>query len=216
MKIHDVEQNTEEWHQLRLGMPTASEFSKLVSGTGKPSTQIDGYANHLAAEVLAGKPVDTWEGNQWTDRGHELEDEARAEYELMTGFKLQQVGFITDDTGRVGCSPDRVIDLDGPYSDGIMAGVEIKCLKASNHVSAMMYMKTHGRMPPSYRSQVQGQISICGFMWVALFFYHPDLPSTVWYEYPDPEFKEKLKSAIIEVINRRDEIVTTLREEENG
>ena len=208
MIVHDVEQNSPEWYQMRLGMPTASEFSKLVSGTGKPSTQIDGYANHLAAEVLAGKPVDVWEGNQWTDRGHELEDEAREEYELMTGFKLQQVGFVTNDYGTMGCSPDRLIE-------GTKAAVEIKCLKASNHVSAAMYINTYGRMPPSYRSQLQGQIMICGLEWVALFFYHPDLPSAVWYEYPDDAFEKLLRAGLAELTIKRDHIVNTLREEKN-
>ncbi len=205
MIIHNVEQNSTEWHQMRLGMPTASEFSKLVSGTGKVSTQIDGYAHHLAAEILAGKPVDNWAGNEWTERGHGFEDEARAEYELMTGDKLKEVGFATTDDGLIGCSPDRMIA-------GKNAAVEIKCLKAANHVHAAMYIERYGRIPPAYRSQIQGQIMICDLDWIALFFYHPDLPSSFYREPPDLAFQRKLESAIDDLIERRDLIVSTLQE----
>jgi len=33
--IHEVEQNTPEWLTLRLGIPTASMFDKIVTPAGK-------------------------------------------------------------------------------------------------------------------------------------------------------------------------------------
>ena len=50
MLIHECDQNTPEWLALRLGMPTASSASKLVSGEGKLSTSMTSYAEKLAAD----------------------------------------------------------------------------------------------------------------------------------------------------------------------
>ena len=55
MIISPYEQGTEEWLAARLGKPSASMFSKLITMTGKPSASADGYINQLLAERLTGK-----------------------------------------------------------------------------------------------------------------------------------------------------------------
>ncbi len=66
MIIHDVQQGTDEWHKLRAGIPTSSEFASLVSGTGKISTSLKGYAHKLATEKyldsIGSKITDGWTG----------------------------------------------------------------------------------------------------------------------------------------------------------
>ena len=57
MQIHDVEQHSDAWYSLRAGMPTASEFSKIVTSKGEASKSAAVYARTLAAELFAGKPV---------------------------------------------------------------------------------------------------------------------------------------------------------------
>ena len=52
MIILDHEQGSEEWLAARLGKPSASSFSKLITQTGKPSSSADGYINELIAERL--------------------------------------------------------------------------------------------------------------------------------------------------------------------
>jgi hypothetical protein len=47
MIIHDLEQGSEEWLQKRAGIPTASNFSNLVTSTGSLSKSIDKYAISL-------------------------------------------------------------------------------------------------------------------------------------------------------------------------
>ena len=42
--IFDIEQGSDEWHALRAGKPTASEFSKLVTSKGEPSKSMADYA----------------------------------------------------------------------------------------------------------------------------------------------------------------------------
>ena len=52
MIIIDCEQGTEEWFEARMGVPSASNFSRICTTTGKWSAQADSYINELAAEVI--------------------------------------------------------------------------------------------------------------------------------------------------------------------
>ena len=205
MKIHEIEQNTPEWLLLRAGKPTASEFKKLVSGTGQLSKSMSAYARKLAAEVYAGKPLEQWEGNQWTERGHDMEILGADEYELTRNCSISQVGFVTDDLEKYGCSPDRLVDNDGL--------LEIKSLSASNHIEALLYIDKNKDIPPDYRTQVQGQILVCERDWCDVLFFHPDLPSKTLRILPDAEFVEKLTGQINAVLKERDNIVLFLNKE---
>lgn len=204
MIIHECEQNSDEWLALRAGKPTASAFSKLITSTGAPSKSIGGYALTLAGELYAGKPLDAFEGNQWTERGHELEDSARAKYELRHDVEAVQVGFVTDDGLYYGCSPDSLICDDGM--------LEIKCLKAENHIKAIMYFQDKGKIPTAYVQQVQGQMFVCERNWCDLVFFHPDLPMLIVRNEPDTKIIHSLKGQIEAVITERDSIVEILRQ----
>ena len=206
MEIHtDIEQGSEQWHALRAGIPTASEFDKLVTGTGKPSTQITGYAATLAAESYAGRPLDRWQGNAATERGHEFEPEARADYEFTNDVEAVQVGFITN--YGAGCSPDSLIGDDGV--------LEIKCQLAKGYVETLAYWNKHKRCPPGYIPQTQGQLLICDRDWVDLLFYHPD--PKLWEcrltirMGRDEAYIRALLQGIKAVLAERDELVEMLR-----
>lgn len=203
MILHDVEQRSPEWYAIRLGVPTASEFSKLITSKGAPSKSAEPYALKLAAEVYAGKPVDTFEGTAWTERGRELEDQALAYYEFMTDEPVLQVGFATDDHNLSGCSPDGLVGDDGM--------VEIKCLKAENHIKTILYHQKHDRCPPDYVQQTQGQLMVCERSWCDLVFYHPDLPHLTIRQTPDAAIQSALRIALAQVVKRRDEVVSTLQ-----
>ena len=171
MRIHDVEQRSDEWYRLRAGMPTASEFSKIVTSTGQPSKSAATYALTLAAELFAGRPIDAWEGNAWTERGREMEARGIELYEFTRDIDTVPVGFVTVDDGTIGCSPDGFVNDDGM--------IEVKCLKAENHVKAILYYQKHERCPPDYIQQAQGQMMICERKWCDIVFYHPELPLLV-------------------------------------
>ena len=177
MKVHDVEQNSSEWEQLRAGKPTASAFSRIITGMGKPSDSMREYAEELATELYAGKPLNTWSGNKYSDYGHETEEEARYAYELRTGIAVEQIGFVTDDAEQYGCSPDAKTEDGG--------GLEIKCLP-KKHVFTLLYWKKHGKAPTNYIAQTQGQLFVTGWKYVDLFFYRPDLPNLVIRHEPNP------------------------------
>ena len=151
MIVHDHEQYSPEWWQARLGIPTASSIDKLLTATGKASTQATAYMHALIAERLSGRS-DESVSTVWTERGKETEDEARQMLALVLDQEITEVGFITDDDGTVGCSPDGLI-LDGA---DIAAGVEIKCPKGSTHVEYLL----GGKVPTKYVAQVQASLYV--------------------------------------------------------
>lgn len=162
MKTYDVEQGSPEWKALRLGIPTASEFDRIVTPTGAFSKQSQAYMNRLAAERFLRKPLDEIGDMFWIKRGAELEPEAVAAYEFARNVSLRRVGFCTTDDGRLGASLDRM-------ADG--GAVEIKCPAPATHISYLM--AGFGR---DYWHQVQGQMLVCDLPWVDLVSYYPGLP----------------------------------------
>ena len=161
MLIHDVEQGTPEWHKLRRGIPTASEFSSIITPGGKPSTSAGKYRAALIDELV--RPFEerpeeeqaaVFSGNYHTDRGHELEPKARAWLRLVTGFDVREVGFVTSDDGAMGCSPDALI-YEG---DTPVAGAEIKSPEGKKHAFHLIERV----LPPEYALQVHGSMIVTG------------------------------------------------------
>lgn len=180
MRLLNVEQGSPEWFNARLGIPTASEFCKIITPTGKESTQADGYANRLVAELLIGKPVSDFEGNEWTERGKELEPDAVAFYEMSYGILTHAVGFIMDDEGTMGASPDRLVGEDGL--------LEIKCPSPQVHVQNML----NKRIDTKYIPQVQGQLLVTGRKWVDWLSYHPEMPPVIIRVERDEKYLEQM------------------------
>jgi len=201
MNIINVEQGTDEWYAARVGIPTASAFSRLVTGTGKASTQLSDYAAELAADMYAGKPLEKWGGNDATERGNEIEPQARASYEFDHGVEVVKVGFIVNH--GAGCSPDGLVGADGLH--------EIKCQMAKGHVQTLAYFAKHRTCPPGYIPQVQGQMLVCEREWCDLSFFHPDLPGLVIRIGRDDEYIAGLLKGIAAVIEERDRYVEILR-----
>jgi len=202
-RYDDLEQGSDEWLAFRSGRPTASEFKKLITSTGEPSKSMKDYAIQLAAEKYAGKYLDRWQGNQYTEAGHEREELARNHYEFTTGETVEQTGFVTDDEITCGFSPDGIVNDDGL--------IEIKCLSAKEHVKAIQYCNKNGKPPTTYTQQVQGQMMIMDRKWCDMVFYHPDLPSCIIRCEPILEVVEGLKAQIKAVNAMRDAILSELK-----
>ena len=202
MRVHNVEQRSPDWYALRAGIPTASEFSSLVTSTGTPSKSLPRYAKTLAAEKFSGRTLDAWDGNAWTERGKELEAEAIRLYEFASDNVVSPVGFVTTDDGLAGCSPDGFVGEDGL--------VEVKCLKAENHIEAVLYFQKNGRSQPDYVQQTQGQLLICGRKWCDLILYHPVLPLLVIRQTPDLTLHTAIAEGVRAVIQERDTILDAL------
>ena len=143
MIIHTVEQGTGPWLEARLGLPSASNFKKILTSTGKPSSSQDDYMLELCCERLSGKPTSHFV-NDDMQRGLDLENEAVETYEFINGTKTTVVGWVTDNDQRYGCSPDRM-------------NLEVKCPRDKNHIK----WKLGGKVPPDHLAQVQGCMWIC-------------------------------------------------------
>lgn len=202
MRLHNCEQRSPEWYQLRLGIPTASEFSQLVTPTGRPSKSLGPYAAKLAAELFIGRQIG-WDGSGWTERGREMEDHAVRLYEFANDCAVEKVGFITTDDGLAGCSPDALVGADGL--------IEVKCLKAENHIAAIMHYKAHGTCPPDYVPQTQGQLLISERQWCDAVFYHPELPLLTIRQTALPEIADVLRAQLPAVIAERDRVLAALK-----
>jgi putative phage-type endonuclease len=166
MIIHDVEQRSEEWFRLRLSIPTASEFKRIVTPGGKLSTQCEGYLDELLAEWILGTPLENF-SSEWMVRGQELEPQARQAYEFMTDQKVVKIGFVTTDNGLIGCSPDGFV--------GDKRLLEIKSPSEKVHVG---YMR-HREVDAEYRPQIQGQLWVCEREAQDVLSYHPRLPAVI-------------------------------------
>lgn len=163
MIILDVEQGSDLWFKARAGIPTASSFDKIITSTGKASTQGKAYMSKLIAEHFMGDKI-SMESNEWMLRGVELEPEAREYYEFQTDSIVQEVGLIYKDEDKfVSCSPDGIIGK---------KGLEIKCPAPHTHVDYLMADK----LPSKYVAQVQGSMWVTGLKEWDFLSYHPDLP----------------------------------------
>ena len=127
MKIHNVAQSSVDWQILRSGKVTASETDNLVTPLGKVRTgdMVRSYLMKKVAEAWLGGPLPSLNTFDM-DQGNILEEFARPAFTLETGLDVREVGFITGNDERVGCSPDGLIGTD--------AGVEIKCPRIETHI----------------------------------------------------------------------------------
>lgn len=197
MKIIDVVQGTPEWHAARLGIPTASEFSRIITpAKGDLSKSCVGYAHQLVAETLLGRQVTTLAGPTAAMlRGKELEPLARAQYCRDNKVEVQQVGFVTTNDGRLGASPDGLIV-------GARRGVEIKCVLDAQHVG--IWAEGPG---DDYRCQVQASVAICELIGWDLYVWHPELPPVKFSFDRDEAYIAKMSAHLGTFLNIRDELL---------
>lgn len=125
--IRTVEQGSSEWLDLRLGVVTASEVSKIMpKARNKNLGDFDSwdktkqsYLLSLVAEVITGKPKDEVKAKilQW---GKDNEQGARASFEMINDVYVENAPIIfKDENLRCASSPD------GICSNGY--GLELKC-----------------------------------------------------------------------------------------
>lgn len=175
----DIEQGTPEWFDARRGVPTASEFSSIITPkTGVLSASAESYIAALIAETVVDE--DDWQGNQWTERGKLYEPEARGWYEFTTGNEVTQTGIVLN--RGAGWSPDGLV---GP------GGLEIKCPKASTHVKWLLA----DQLPAEHKVQCHAAIVIGELEWLDFVSYHPDFRSLLVRVEPD-EYTEKVRKAL--------------------
>lgn len=200
MIIHEVQQGSESWIELRLGIPTASEFHRIVTPKGALSAQADKYAHRLIAEGLLKRQLDSLEGLEWIDRGKELEEDAARMYQFQNEVDVTKVGFITTDNGLIGASPDRLISKS--------IGLECKCPSPQVHVSYML-----GDMGDKYKPQVQGQNYVGEFEYSVLFSYNPEFPPVTIKTPRDEDYIKILAKSLDDFCNMKAEMLEKIRKQ---
>lgn len=198
--IHrDIEQGSDAWRRARAGVVTASGINGVLTpATLKPSKSTD-YLEQIVAERLTGEPCDDFEGGVWTQRGTDMEAEARSWYEFDRGVTVDMVGFIVTDDGRVGCSPDGIVGADG--------GIEIKCPSAKVFVR---YAMDASALVAQYRGQAQMFLYVTGRAWIDLVAYNPGFTPVVVRVTPDAEYQAALVPALAGFLLRVDAAVARL------
>lgn len=138
MILHHAPQGSPEWHAARAGVITASNFkllraeNKLKTGPnkGQYGEKARDYAFRVAIERISGEPLDEGFETFYMRRGHELEPEARLEREARDGVVVEEVGFITTDDRKFGCSADGFVGDD--------EGEEYKCFVAPDKLREIL------------------------------------------------------------------------------
>lgn len=207
MKLYNFPQGSQEWHDARAGIPTASDMHVLFTAACElPKKTTQGmltYAAELAADLSAGYALGIEEdGESWAmRRGKELESDARERYRFVANDIVTEVGFITDDEGTVGCSPDSLV--------GERGLLEIKCPLRKAFMKAALDI-SQGIVPLDYYVQIQAQLWITERDWCDLFLYHPVLGSVRIRCYPEKGFHEKLEKQCALIATERDKFVEAL------
>ncbi len=200
--IHDHVQGTPEWFQARLGKVTASILDKIVTKTGKASSQVDDVVNRAVAELILQVPDETFQSESML-RGKLLEDEALEYFNFVYGYNFKKCGFMDSGLGY-GCSPDG-IDLNKKI------GLELKCPEAHTHLS---YLSSK-ELPSKYFHQVQGSLMVSGFDSWIFGSYHPDLPCFQVEVKRDEEFIGLMKPLVLkacDLIKEKHDMVSKMVE----
>lgn len=189
MKHFDLEHRSLDWHTARAGLATSSNFDKILTKTGKESSQADDLANLVVAELIMNRTLTREFSTYATEWGNQFEPEAIALYKFETGFDVKPGGLFTNDKMTWGASPDQRV-----YEGENMVGlVEIKCPEnPANHIEFLIM----DVMNPKYMPQVQGQLLISGAPWVDWFSYYPELPSARIRTYRDEKYIGLLEAAL--------------------
>jgi len=199
MIIDTAIQGTKEWREARGGIPTASAFEMIITTRGEPSKQKQKYMYALAAERITGISEDKYQ-NEAMKRGIEMEAEARAMYELITGNTVEVVGVCyPDDKKLYGASPDGLVGKDGC--------LEIKCPTSAVHVSYLL----DGSLPADYFQQTQGQLLVTGRKWVDFVSYYPGLKPLIIRVTPDEKFLRALRIELEVFCKSLDEVTEKIR-----
>lgn len=152
-------QGSEEWHQARLGLLTASEFKLILTPTLKIANneKLRAHVWELAAQRISDYVEPSYIGDDML-RGIDDEIIARDLYAKHYA-PVEEVGFVTNDEFgfTLGCSPDGLVGDDG--------GIEAKSRRQKFQVQTIVENYRDGGIPDDFILQVQGEMLVCGRKW---------------------------------------------------
>ena len=191
-----VEQGSEEWLAMRLGVATASRFKDaLAKGAGKTRKS---YMMQLAAESVTGASVASFKSDamQW---GNDTEPKAREAYEFTSDNAVELIDFVKHDSINAGCSPDGLVGNDGL--------VEFKCPNTITQLETFL----SGEMPKHHIPQVQGQLWITGREWCDFVSFDPRIQGQSFLFTKrierDDEYIKNLESEMVKFCDELSELI---------
>ena len=199
IKYHWIEQNTEAWHSLRTGRFTASSADKLLSD---PKTK--GYQDLISRvgdEQFTGEKSESikFSGNAYTERGHELEQQAIDSFEfeyIKENLTVKPIGFV-ECSKYIGCSPDGFVGTNL---------IQVKCPIFTTQEGYLSKLK----VPGNYYKQMQFEMLCTGSLLNYFYSYHPRLKSVCIPVDRDKkmiiEIAKRLRHAINEVEERLEKL----------
>lgn len=228
MTIIDCEQLSPEWWDARRGMPTASNFDRIITAVGKQCALRDGHTG----------------GHKVAEKGEKVKSEGRCEH-MIPQYSAQAEGYIHElvadmidqrpnyfttrgkpvteamqhgvdtepearkwlkmrlgqDIPRVGfCVSD--CGRWGCSPDGLIGedgGAEIKCVQLTTQIRYLL----EGELPPEYAAQVHGSLIVTGRKYWKFLSYNPTLDSLGMIIHVEPnDFTDALRAAL-EVFDAR-------------
>lgn len=184
----EVVQGSDEWHQMRCGLLTASEIKLILTPTLRIANN-DKTRAHIY-ELLAQRITGYVEPSYISDdmlRGWDDEIEAVRLYSEKFG-EAQKCGFVTNDQWgfKIGYSPDALVG-----SNGLL---ECKSRRAKFQVQTI----SDNTMPDDFMLQVQTGLLVTGREWLDFISYSGGLPMIVLRVHPIPEVQEAIIEAAIQ------------------
>jgi putative phage-type endonuclease len=159
----DIQQGSDEWHNLRIGKITGSSFSKLLGTAAAKEKYLYDKANEIVTRCKS--DGDSF-NNVHMQRGSNFESVARTRYLLETFSIVKEVGIVIVDD-YLACSPDGLIDEDGL--------IEIKVPDSNNYFRQLLQISSEGLkvIPNDYYIQMQFNMYVCGRNWCDYVLYNP-------------------------------------------
>jgi hypothetical protein len=146
----DTIQGSPEWWKARRGIPTGSQFSRIITAKkGDYATGSKHYQAELIAEALGWQSG--FQGTPDTQRGNLMESEALRWLAFEHGIKTRDCGFFLSDCERYGASPDGIVV-------GGIEPVEVKCPA----LNTFLKWRADGDLPDDHKAQCHGEMILTG------------------------------------------------------
>lgn len=198
----DVIQGSDEWHQMRCGLLTASEMRLIMTPTGKAANndKTRAHAWELAAQRITRYVEPSYIGDHML-RGWDDEVEARKLYSKHRA-PVTECGFITNDQWgfTIGYSPDGLVGDDGL--------IECKSRIQKYQVQTI----ATGEVPDEFVLQLQTGLLVTGRRWIDFVSYSGGLPMHIIRVEPDADMQARILEAAAAFEQRVAECVRDYRE----
>ena len=197
MIIHNCDQGTHEWLQLRLGKITGTRLKKMLA---KDNLAL---LDELIAEEETGLSDDDDFVSEEMQRGIDLEPLAIQEYSNITGHEVDHPCLIQSSEWPIlMMSPDGYI--------GTTGAVEIKCPKTKTHIK---YIR-QGKIPNDYKEQIWAYFMVNPeLQWLDFVSYDPRLTKKpIWILHIT---REEVAEELLAVASELDKFINKLNSYRN-